>query len=206
MAANLFGLVRKALTKSLDPNSVEEVPISSFETWPVKRREDCLQLKGPYFPDKPGSGGVKFASGSNDEAVQVGNFAIIVLSSTNLKNCYSVLTTSDAQEAERLFDTYQRILPAFLAAKPELCNKSDLQKLCDSARDHPDWGLCHIAVDTDMIGLVSTQDTFKKEMNSVDSAGVTAIMVAVSKGSKHLVTGLVDNGADLRMVTKKLYF
>ena len=199
MASNLFGMVRKALTKATDPNSVEEVSISSFDDWNVRRREDCLQLKGPY-PCKPGTGGVKFESGNKDEVIQVANFVIIVLSSTNTKNCYSVLTTTNVQEAEKLFETYQKILPAFLAAKPELCNKRDLQRLCDSARDHPDYGLCHIAVNLDMIDLVSRED-FKREMNHVDSAGVTAIMVAVKTGSKHLVTGLVDNGADLKMVT-----
>ena len=155
MASNLFGMVRKALTKATDPNSVEEVSISSFDDWNVRRREDCLQLKGPY-PCKPGTGGVKFESGNKDEVIQVANFVIIVLSSTNTKNCYSVLTTTNVQEAEKLFETYQRILPSFLAAKPELCNKRDLQRLCDSARDHPDYGLCHIAVNLDMIDLVSS--------------------------------------------------
>ena len=38
------------------------------------------------------------------------------------------------------------------------------------------------------------------ELDHVDTAGVTAIMVAVNSGSKHLVAGLVSQGASLSQV------
>ena len=44
------------------------------------------------------------------------------------------------------------------------------------------------------------EDRFRVELDHVDTAGVTAIMVAVNAGSKHLVAGLVSQGASLSQV------
>ena len=44
------------------------------------------------------------------------------------------------------------------------------------------------------------EDRFRVELDHVDTAGVTAIMVAVNTGSKHLVAGLVSQGASLSQV------
>ena len=182
----MLAAVRKALSKSVDPNQVEEVVNTNFDDWPVIDRGDCLLLKGPFI--------------AKYDNIECENFVIIVQSNTSQKYFFTVLRTVVRADAERLFSVYKNILPSFLAAKPELCCKAGLQKLCDAAREHPDYALCHIAVLLDMIDLVSSQQEFKDVINQTDDAGVTAIMLAARTGSKHLVAGLVDNAADLKVV------
>ena len=81
--------------------------------------------------------------------------------------------------------------------RPELCCTGSLQKLSDCIREHQDWGLVHIAVSLDMVDMVA-DDRFKVEIDMADNAGMTPLMLAVSLGSKHLVVGLLIQGASLQ--------
>ena len=185
-------MISNALSKSPDPNQVREVSSSTYSSWPVRRREDCLLLHGPQLTVPAGQG---------DQTVsKLESYEIIVQSDTNIKNCFSLMRSHSVQEADRRFQIYSKILPHFLTARPELCNVGSLQKLSDCARDHPDWGLVHIAVHLDMVDLVGTEDRFKVELDLKDSAGVTPIMLAVTANSKHLVSALVTLGASLQEV------
>ena len=185
-------MISNALSKSPDPNQVREVSSSTYSSWPVRRREDCLLLHGPQLTVPAGQG---------DEAVtKLESYEIIVQSDTNIKNCFSLMRSHSVQEADRRFQTFSKILPHFLSARPELCNVGSLQKVSDCARDHPDWGLVHVAVHLDLVDLVGTEDRFKVELDLKDSAGVTPIMLAVTGNSKHIVSALVSLGASLEEV------
>ena len=186
-------MISNALSKSPDPNQVREVSSNTYSSWPVRRREDCLLLHGPQLTVPAGQG---------DQTVsKLESYEIIVQSDTNIsKRCFSLMRCHTGEEADRMFQIYSKILPHFLSARPELCNVGSLQKLSDCARDHPDWGLVHIAVHLDMVDLVGTEDRFKVELDLKDSAGVTPIMLAVTANSKHLVSALVSLGASLQEV------
>ena len=185
-------MISSALSKTEDPAQVKEVSSSSYSKWPVRRREDCLLLHGPHLTVRAGEG---------DQAVsKLESYEVIVQSDTNLKNCFSLLRTHSVEEADRMFVSYSKVLPCYLTARHELCTVGSLQKLSDCVRDHPDWGLVHIAVHLDLVDLVGAEDRFKVELDMQDSAGVTPLMLAVSLNSKHLVTGLVQQGAALQQV------
>jgi len=196
---NIPSMITNALSKAPDPNKVQEINSNVYNQWPVSRREDCLLLYGPHINEKSGaSGSVGFKNGGEGEKVEnVGSYEIVVQSDRNIKYCYSVFRSCNVNEVNQRFEQYKKILPHYLTAKQELCCTGSLQKLCDSIKDHPDWGLCHLAVHLDMIDLVAQEDRFRVELDHVDTAGVTAIMVAVNSGSKHLVAGLVSQGASL---------
>ena len=191
-------MISNALSKSIDPNQVKEVSSSSYSSWPVRRREDCLLLYGPQVTVSAGAG--------DHNVTQLESYEIIVQSDTNLKNCFSLSRTHSPEEADRMFQSYSRILPSYLTARPELCTAGSLQKLSDCVRDHPDWGLVHVAVHLDLVDLVGSEDRFKVELDLVDSAGVTPLMLAVSLASKHLVSGLVLQGAKLEQVGNTLLY
>jgi len=196
---NIPSMITNALSKAPDPNKVQEINSNVYNQWPVSRREDCLLLYGPHINEKSGaSGSVGFKNGGDSDKVEnVGSYEIVVQSDRNIKYCYSVFRSCNVNEVNQRFEQYKKILPHYLTARQELCCTGSLQKLCDSIKDHPDWGLCHLAVHLDMIDLVAQEDRFRVELDHVDTAGVTAIMVAVNSGSKHLVAGLVSQGASL---------
>jgi len=198
MFKSINSMISQALSKTSDPNQVKEVSCNNYGSWPVSRREDCLLLYGPYLSDKSASGAISFKSKSVDEesVENAPSFEIVVQSDRNMKYYYSIFRSTNSEEIHNRFDVYKRILPHYLTSRPEMCNVGSLQKLCDNIRDHPDWGLCHLAVHLDMIDLVQ-EDRFKKDIDLRDSAGVTPIMVAVNTGSKHLLAGLTSNGASL---------
>ena len=66
----------------------------------------------------------------------------------------------------------------------------------DCAVSRPDWGLAHLAVTLDMVDLVQ-EETFRAQLDTLDQLGQTALSLAVGQGSKHLVAGLVGQGASL---------
>ena len=188
-------MISNALTKNHDPNQVKEVSSSSYSKWPVRKREDCLMLYGPQLAVTAGQG--------DQNVTKLETFEIIVQSDTNIKNCFSLLRTHSAEEADRMFLNLSRILPSYLAARPELCTVGSLQKLSDCVRDHPDWSLVHVAIHLDMVDLVGSEDRFKVELDAKDSAGVTPLMLAVNLNTKHLVSGLVLLGAKLEQVGRE---
>ena len=95
------------------------------------------------------------------------------------------------------FEAFKSVVPPFLTVRPELCCAGSLQKLSDCIREHQDWGLVHMAVSLDMVDLVG-DDRFKVEIDMADNAGMTPLMLAVSLGSRHLVVGLLNQGASLQ--------
>jgi len=197
-AANM---ISNALSKNTDPNQVKEVPSSQFSSWPVRRREDCLLLYGPYITDKK-SDVASFKAGDKGggEAVSVektGSYELVVQSDRNFNYYFSLFRTGDVSEAEARFEAFKSVIPPFLTARPELCCTGSLQKLSDCIREHHDWGLVHLAVSLDMVDLVA-EDRFKVEIDMADNAGVTPLMLAVSLGSKHLVMGVLNQGASLQ--------
>eukprot|EP00092_Neocalanus_flemingeri_P020293 GFUD01021983.1.p1 GENE.GFUD01021983.1~~GFUD01021983.1.p1 ORF type:complete len:830 (-),score=300.05 GFUD01021983.1:470-2959(-) len=193
-------MISMALSKNTDPNQVREVSSSQFSKWPVRRREDCLLLYGPYITEKK-SDVASFKAGEKgggDVSVEkTGSYELVVQSDRNFNNCFSLFRTGDISEAEARFEAFVSVIPAFLTARPELCCSGSLQKLCDCIREHQDWGLCHLVVSLDMVDLVA-EDRFKVEIDMADSAGVTPLMLAVNQGSKHLVVGLLNHGASLQ--------
>ena len=188
-------MISNALSKSPDPDQVREVSSSTYSSWPVRRREDCLLLHGPQLTVPAGQG--------DQKVTKLESYEIIVQSDTNIKNCFSLLRTHSVEEADRMFLNLSRILPSYLAARPELCVVGSLQKLSDCVRDHPDWSLVHVAIHLDMVDLVGSEDRFKVELDAKDSAGVTPLMLAVNLNTKHLVSGLVLLGAKLEQVGRE---
>jgi len=198
-------MISQALSKNTDPNQVKEVSSSQFSLWPVKRRDDCLLLYGPYITDKK-SDAASFKAGGKEEGGGVsvektGSFELVVQSDRNFNNCFSLFRTGDVSEAEARFEAFMSIIPPYLSARPELCCTGSLQKLSDCIRQHPDWGLCHIAVSLDMVDLVA-EDRFKVDINMKDTPGVTPLQHAVCLASRHLVIGLLQQGASLQGADK----
>jgi len=195
-------MISNALSKTVDPNQVKEVSSAQFSLWPVRRRDDCLLLYGPYSTDKKADIASFKAGGGETGGVTMqasGAYELVVQSDRNFNYYYSLFRSADVSEAEARFVAYSSIIPSFLSARPELCCTGSLQKLSDSIRDHQDWGLVHLAVVLDMVDLVG-EDRFKVEIDKADSAGVTPLMLAVGQGSKHLTTGVLAHGASLRGV------
>jgi len=193
-------MISNALSKNTDPNQVKEVSSKQFNLWPVRRRDDCLLLYGPYVTEKK-SDAASFKAGDNEgaDAVSVdktGSYELVVQSDRNFNNCFSLFRTGDVSEAEARFEAFKTVIPSFLTARPELCCNGSLQKLCDCIREHQDWGLCHMAVSLDMVDLL-VEDRFKVEIDLADTAGLTPLMLAVSLGSKHLLVGVLSQGASL---------
>jgi len=198
-AANLLS---SALSKNVDPNQVKEVSSSQFNSWPVRRRDDCLLLYGPFNANKK-MDVASFKSGtSSDGDVSVdksNSYELVVQSDRNFNYFYSLFRTVDISEAEARFEAYASVIPAFLTARPELCCTGSLQKITECIREHQDWGLAHIAINLDMVDILA-EDRFKVDIDMPDNAGNTPVMLAVSLGSRHLVTGVTIQGASLQGV------
>jgi len=196
-AANM---ISNALSKNTDPNQVKEVASTQFNSWPVRRRDDCLLLYGPYVTEKK-SDVATFKAGDQGGGevvcVGAGSYELVVQSDRNFNYCFSVFRTGDVSEAEARFEAFRSVIPPFLSARAELCCTGSLQKLSDCLREHQDWGLVHLAVSLDMVDLVGV-DRFKVEIDMADNAGMTPLMLAVNLGSKHLVVGLLSQGASLQ--------
>ena len=180
--SKFFGMIRDALSKETDPNKVTEVLSKNYGDFPIWRREDGMLMYQ--------------VKSKSEQGVDTLTYEIVILSNKDEK-FFSVLRSSNEREAVARLENLKKIVPHFLSARPELYNVGSLQKLCDAVKDHPDWGLCHIAVLLDLVDLVAQEDGFKRELDVRDSAGLTALMVAVNDGSKHKVAGLVAQGASL---------
>jgi len=194
-------MISNALSKNTDPNQVKEVSSTQFSSWPVRRRDDCLLLYGPYVTDKKADM-ASFKAGDKQGVgdvvcVGAGAYELVVQSDRNFNYCFSVFRTGDVSEAEARFEAFKSVIPAFLTVRPELCCTGSLQKLSDCIREHQDWSLVHIAVSLDMVDLVA-DDRFKVDIDVADNAGMTPLMVAVNMGSRHLVVGLLNQGASLQ--------
>ena len=179
--SKFFGMIRDALSKETDPYKVMEVPSKNYAELPVWRREDGMLM---------------YKVKRSEQGVDTQIYEIVVLSNKDEK-FFSVLRSNDEREAVTRLEGLKKMLPHFLSARPELCNAGSLQKLCDAVKDHPDWGLCHMAVLLDLVDLLNQEDRFRLELDLRDSAGLTPLMVAVNEGSKHKVAGLVAQGASL---------
>ena len=179
-------MISKALSTTKEPDTVLEVPSKNYSEWPVWRRDHGLLV---YKVEK------------KVDSMEFINFEI-VLQSNKEEKFFSLFRTESQSEAETRFNLYTKTLPHFLTARQELGCSGSLQKLCDCVRDHPDYGLCHLAVSLDMVDLVAAEDRFRVDLNLRDTAGVTALMVAASTGSKHLLEGLVSQGASITEVSR----
>ena len=83
---------------------MKEVPSSQFSSWPVRRRDDCLLLYGPYITDKK-SDVASFKAGDKGggDAVSVektGSYELVVQSDRNFNYYFSLFRPGDVSEAE----------------------------------------------------------------------------------------------------------
>ena len=117
-AANM---ISNALSKNTDPNQVpcsrvakednfilfkyqvKEVASTQFNSWPVRRRDDCLLLYGPYVTEKK-SDVATFKAGDQGGGevvcVGAGSYELVVQSDRNFNYCFSVFRTVDVSQAE----------------------------------------------------------------------------------------------------------
>lgn len=105
------------------------------------------------------------------------------------------------KEAEERFTTYHRTITLFLEVKPDLFSVSSLQKLCDTIRANKDWSVCHIAVSLDILEVLN-HSHFQAELELETEDGLTALLLAVKAGSKHITTAVLAAGARLDKTDK----
>ena len=83
-----------------------EVKSKQYGFQPVRQREDCLLLYGPYVSESP-KNAAKSASfsknGAEEETVSVeskGSYDLVVQSDKDINYCYSVFRTDDESAAD----------------------------------------------------------------------------------------------------------
>ena len=89
-----WGRVIDVMTRMMQ---VRSVSVNGYTSAPVRKREDCLQLYGP----------IALKEESIYDIVAHNN-------NRNLSTCLSLFRTPAAQEAESVFDLYQKSIPKFL--------------------------------------------------------------------------------------------
>ncbi|XP_065334315.1 85/88 kDa calcium-independent phospholipase A2 isoform X2 [Cloeon dipterum] len=173
-------VLKKLVSLEVPPNKVVEVKAQEFSSRFVRKREESLVLYGPTETRR-----------DTDTKYE------IVLNVPFRDEAYSLYRSENLREAEERFETFKFTIPAVTEISPDLCNTSDMQKVCDTLVEHKGWSVGHLVANLGVVESVQKPIVLSC-MNLVEpTSGRLPLHVALETGNKKLIQAFVTNGANL---------
>ncbi|XP_059487741.1 85/88 kDa calcium-independent phospholipase A2 [Neocloeon triangulifer] len=172
-------VLKKLVSLEVPPNKVVEVKAQEFSSRFVRKREESLVLYGPT------------ETRNTDTKYE------IVLNVPFRDEAYSLYRSENLREAEERFETFKNTIPACTEIAPELCNTSDMQRVCDTMAEHKGWSVGHLVAHMSLVESVQNPLVLSC-LNFVEpTSGRLPLHVALETGNKKLIQAFVTHGSSL---------
>ncbi|KAF4531587.1 hypothetical protein B566_EDAN010053 [Ephemera danica] len=104
--------------------------------------------------------------------------------------------TTNLREADERFDIFKFTIPPLVEIASELCNVSDMQRICDTMIEHKGWTVGHLAAFMAVSENALTNALVVSCLQELEpDTGRTPLHVALHTGNKQVVQTLVAQGA-----------
>lgn len=176
---SLTSNVIKSFIPTENPDKVLDVKIEKYSHAVIHCREDSLLL---------------FAPGKHSD-----KYELLLQKPCNetLYEAYSLCRCPTIEAAEIKFLQFKDKVPPIVSICKDICNASQLQRVCDTLSKHPSWTLAHLAVNLGLIEVLS-DPSIVKWINSEDpSTGISPLQLAVQNLNVKMVQALLNNNASL---------
>ncbi|XP_046387917.1 85/88 kDa calcium-independent phospholipase A2-like [Ischnura elegans] len=176
---SLLGAIGAAVFRSLtrpedNAHKVLEVKQENYSSLVVVNRHDSLVLYG-----------------TRDGKYEV---VLHLPVSVTLYKAFSLLRTSDGNEAISRFSLFKEVIPVLIETNQDLAVVAEVQRICDLLVEHPTWSAAHVAAHFGyhlclMHPLLSSSITVIEPQN-----GMSPLMVAILTGNLKTVQQLLGFG------------
>ncbi|XP_065217015.1 85/88 kDa calcium-independent phospholipase A2-like [Planococcus citri] len=181
-----FSQFRNIFKLEHNPLKVIEVKQDKYSDRLVYSRDNGILLYGP--------------GGKENEFYEV-----LLLRPCNESMCtaYSIFRSLDISEAEVKFVTYKDKIPVLLNVCKDACKVDSLQKICDVLNENPSWTVAHIAIQLNLLDVLSKPEIKSQLCNPDPISGLYPIHLAVKNANLSAIKNLLKADIPLNVLDQE---